>query len=55
MRIVGNRDKITISLQDKSPEEMEMICEILNRDNFEIKSAGGCQDGKLFIEAFKKN
>ncbi|MEG2353918.1 MAG: hypothetical protein RSB70_04685 [Clostridium sp.] len=54
MRIVGDRDKITISLNDKSSEEIQMICQILSRDNFEIKSKSESISGKLSIEAFKK-
>lgn len=54
MKVLSDKDQLTISLKENNQTDTEFICNMLLRDNFEIMSKGGCNNGKYFIQAFKK-
>ncbi|MGY0373594.1 hypothetical protein [Clostridium sp. JNZ J1-5] len=51
MGIVDVDDKFTITLNNESIENSDIIYNMLKNNNFNISSKGGSKDGKLRISA----
>lgn len=53
MGIIGDRDKITITMNNADTENFEILCNMLKMNNFTITSKGEENNGGYFVTAFK--
>lgn len=53
VNMVGEKDKIKISIDEYEKKEAAVICTILENRDFDIQSKGGGYSGKYYIEAIK--
>ena len=49
MGIIEQNDKFTITSKMKSPEEMNLLCKMLENNYFTIVEQGGTQNGEYYI------
>ena len=54
MGIISQNDKFTITSKMKSPEEMKILCEMLENNSFTIVNQGDTQNGEYYITAQKE-
>jgi hypothetical protein len=54
MGIVEQNDKFTITSKMKSPEEMKILCKMLENNCFTIVAQGGTQNGEYYITSQKE-
>jgi len=54
MGIIEQNDKFTITLKMKSPEEMKILCKMLENNYFTIVTQGGTQNGEYYITSQKE-
>ncbi|GAA0789889.1 hypothetical protein [Hathewaya limosa] len=54
MKVVGNNDKIRISIDNQQNKESGVICSMLENADFHIQSKGGENNGKYYIQAIKE-
>ncbi|WP_461207494.1 hypothetical protein [Clostridium sp. DL1XJH146] len=55
LALVGDDDKFTITLDNEGLNSSEIICNLLQNNNFKIKSKGGNSCGGYKISATKKH
>lgn len=53
MNIVKNEDNFVITIEDNN--NTDLICSLLERSNFIIKSKGVFKDGRNYISAYRKS
>jgi hypothetical protein len=53
MSLVGNDDRLTITLDKKNDMDVELICSLLQKKNFQIVSCEVSNDGKYHITTYK--
>jgi len=53
MGVVGESDKFTIVVDDNS-DNADILCSMLDNNNFNIISKGGYDNGKLYISAYRR-
>ena len=54
MGIIEQNDKFTITLKMKSPEEMKILCKMLENNYFTVVAQGGTQNGEYYITSQKE-
>jgi hypothetical protein len=54
MGIIEQNDKLTITSKMKSPEEMKLLCKMLENNYFTIVAQGGTQNGEYYITSQKE-
>ena len=54
MGLVKQNDKFTITSKMKDPEEMEILCKMLETNYFHVVTQGGTQKGEYYITSQKK-
>ena len=53
LQVVSSYDDFVISLE-KEDENTELICNILESNNFKIQTKGGDYDGRYYITAYRR-
>lgn len=53
MSLVGSEDKLVITFDKKNNMDMELICSLLKKKNFEIGSCEINKEGKYYITSYK--
>ncbi|MBU3128608.1 hypothetical protein [Clostridium tagluense] len=54
MGIIEQNDKFTITSKMTSPEEMKILCKMLENNYFTIVAQGGTQNGEYYITSQKE-
>lgn len=54
MAIIGEDDKLTISIGSGESHNVDIITSILQRNGFEVALKGGNDDGTYHISAFRR-
>ena len=54
MGIIEQNDKFTITSKMKSPEEMKILCKMLENNYFTIVAQGGKENGEYYITSQKE-
>lgn len=54
LEIVNVMDQFIITFEE-GDENSELICSLLQRQNFIVKSKGGTVDGRYYISAFRES
>lgn len=52
--LVSPRDKLIISMEDENKKESDYICDMLDKNKFDIMQRGNDTYGKYYIQAYKK-
>ncbi len=53
MGIIGEDDKLTITIGTGETHNVDIISNILSRNGFQVAFKGGNDDGKYYISAFR--
>jgi len=53
MGLIEQNDKLTITSKIKNPEELKILCKMLENNYFTIVAQGGTQNGDYFITSQK--
>jgi len=54
MSLIKQNDKFTITSKMKDPEEMKILCKMLENNAFDVVTQGGTQNGEYYITSLKK-
>ncbi|MGH4052294.1 MAG: hypothetical protein ACREVX_13350 [Clostridium sp.] len=54
MSLIKQNDKFTITSKMKDPEEMRILCKMLENNAFDVVTQGGTQGGQYYITSQKK-
>ncbi|WP_010295414.1 hypothetical protein [Clostridium senegalense] len=54
MEIIGPEDEFTVMMENSNEEDIQVLCNMLQTEKFNILEKGGNEDGRLFIRANKK-
>jgi len=54
MGIIERNDKFTITSKEKDPEEMMILCKILEKNYFTVVTQGDTQNGQYYITSQKQ-
>mgnify|MGYP001601192346 FL=1 len=54
MGIIERNDKFTITSKMKNPEEMKILCEMLENNSFTVVTQGDKENGKYYITSQKE-
>lgn len=54
MRVIEQNDKFTITSKMKSPEEMQILCRMLENNYFSIVAQGDKKNGQCYITSQKE-
>jgi hypothetical protein len=54
MGLIKRNDKFTITSKMKDPEEMKILCKMLENNYFDVVTQGGTQNGEYYITSQKK-
>ena len=53
MSLIKRNDKFTITSKMKDPEEMKILCKMLENNAFDVVTQGGTQNGEYYITSQK--
>ncbi|GAA0127238.1 MULTISPECIES: hypothetical protein [Clostridium] len=54
MEIIGPEDEFTVMMENSNEEDIQVLCNMLQTEKFNILEKGGSENGWLFIRANKK-
>ncbi len=54
MGLIKRNDKFTITSKIKDPEEMKILCKMLENNYFDVVTQGDMQNGEYYITSQKK-
>lgn len=54
MGIIGEDDKLTITVGPGEAHNVDIISDILRRNGFDVAAKGGHDDGRYYISAFRR-
>ena len=54
MGIIAQNDRLTITSRMKNPEEMKILCKMLENNRFMVVTQGDMQNGEYYITTQKE-
>ena len=54
MGIIAQNDRLTITSRMKNPEEMKILCKMLENNRFMVVTQGDTQNGEYYITSQKE-
>ncbi|GLC29928.1 hypothetical protein [Clostridium omnivorum] len=54
MGVIGSEDQLVITIGPGDVDNAQIVTDMLQRNNFEISTKGGHDDGRFYISAYRR-